>query len=158
MMQFQAVSNYGTATPWVARAVIQGMDILRFCDVTEKKKAEGNAALIRLSERLVPLQRTIDEISAKVEEGFKVYADAGADFNWGMPGQKIPSVPNLLSLGEGFLQSAKIALATTTDVIGVYYGTQFDHRFDKVAKWAEQQFGPDDYFTQNVRMCETFVK
>lgn len=157
-MQMQVVSEYGTTIPWVARIGIQGTDILGFCQVDDQKKAEANGALMRLHERMVPLQRTKDEIAGKVEEGFQEYASKGTNFNWGLPIQKIPSVPNLLSLGEGFLQSAKIAIAATTDVIGVFYGTQFDHRFDKVVKWAEQQFGADDYFTQNAKLCEAFVK
>lgn len=144
--------------PWVARLVIQGSDILRICQVDDEKKTDANGALIRLHERMVPLQKTLDEIEAKVEEGFQEYASKGDDFNWGLPIQKIPSVPNLLSLGEGFLQSAKIAIAATTDVIGAFYGIQFDHRFDKVVKWAEEQFGADDPFTQNAKICEAFVK
>jgi len=154
----QVVSNYGTAVPWVARIGIQGPSILGFCQVDDQKKSEANGALMRLHERMVPLQKTLDGIKSEVEGGFQEYASKGDDFNWGLPIQKIPSVPNLLSLGEGFLQSAKIAISATTDVIGVFYGTQFDHRFDRVVRWAEQLFGADDFFTQNAKLCEAFVK
>lgn len=154
----QVESVYGSAVTWAARIGIQGTDILAFCQVEDRKKLEATEALMRLHARMVPLQKALDEVTAAVEQGFQEYTSKGNGFDWGKPLQNIPSVPDLLSRGEGFLQSAKIAIAATTDVIGVFYGKQFDHRFNRLVDWASQEFGANDDFAKNAKISESFVK
>lgn len=156
-MKVQRISDYGTSVPWVARTTIQGIDILQYCLVSDETRLAANAALLKMHQRLAPLQAAKDDLESKVSMAHTVYKDAGKKFDWSKPGE-VPSVPNLESLAEGFLQSAKIAVSTTTEVVTAFYGKRFDHKFNKLVDWATTEFGSDDIFTQNAGNCEKFVK
>ncbi|MFY9234386.1 MAG: hypothetical protein WAO58_07990 [Fimbriimonadaceae bacterium] len=156
-IQFQAVSAYGTSTPWVARIAMQNMDILKFCGVPEQTKLEANAALMGLVERMAPLEKAKEEIVGQVKAAFAAFESEGADFNWAFPGKPIPSVPDLKSQAEGFIQSAKVALIAAAQVLNPFFGTSFDYRFNHIVAWARTTFGESDGFTENIEQCESFV-
>lgn len=70
----------------------------------------------------------------------------------------LPSVPDLQSRAESFLQSVKLAIRETARIIEPFLGGEHDHKYHKLATWAEQRFGPGDEFTLAIKDWEPWVK
>jgi hypothetical protein len=69
----------------------------------------------------------------------------------------LPGVTDLQGNVESFLQSAKLAIRHTAELVGPFYSTTQDHRFHKFATWADKKFGVNDPFTQSIRDWEPWV-
>ena len=89
---------------------------------------------------------------------------ASFSYNYGFEFQSngravsLPGVADLQSNAESFLQSAKLAIRETAGLIEPFYKARHDHRFKKLAAWAEKQFGKENTFTQVIRKWEPWVK
>jgi len=59
---------------------------------------------------------------------------------------------------EVFLQSSKLAIRETAQLVEPFYGVTHDHRFHKFASWSATQFGMDDQFTQVITQWEPWVE
>ena len=157
VFQIQKVSNYGTATPAVARTFYQGCELLGFFAVTEQQREDAKGILRELQRHLVRCVELRDAIAHEVTAAHKMKANG---FQYQSSGRVVtlPSVPNLQSRAESFLQSTKLAIRETALLVKPFYGEKLDHRFHRFAAWSETQFGPDDAFTQAVRKWEPWVK
>ena len=69
----------------------------------------------------------------------------------------LPSVPDLTSLAETFLQSAKLAIRETARLTEPFYKEKRDHKYHKFASWAEIKFGADDLLSRTARVWEPWV-
>lgn len=158
VFQIQKNSNYGTSTPAVARTFFQGCEIMRFFAVSDAQREEAKTVLQELQRHLVRCVEICDQIAAQVASAHEDIESEGFDFHSGGQAVTLPTVADLQSKAESFLQSAKLAIRETARLIEPFYRTKLDHRFHKFAAWGERQFGPDDRFTQAVRGWEPWAK
>jgi hypothetical protein len=156
--QLQQVSNYGTATPAVARTLVQGAKILGFFRVPEAQKEEAEKILYELQRQLVRCVEVRDGIASRISAGRRSVVERGLEFQSQGQAVTLPSVPDLSSKAEGFLQSAKLAIRETARLVKPFYGVTHDHRYHRFVNWAEERFGADDTFAKAVRNWEPWVK
>ena len=69
-----------------------------------------------------------------------------------------PSIANLESKAESFLQSAKLALAQATRMTKPLYGQDFGHKLQKMEAWAKTSFGEDHCLVTFARRWQPWVK
>ncbi len=159
MFRIQRVSNYGTSTPAVARTFYQGCEILGFFfGVPEAQREEAKGVLHELQRHLVRCVEIRDSIAQEVTAAHEEVAAKGFEFQSSGRVVTLPSVPDLQSRAESFLQSAKLAIRETALLVKPFYGEKHDHRYHKFAAWAERQFGSDDAFPQAIKAFEPWVK
>jgi len=154
MFRIQKISNYGTSTPAVARTLPQGADILTFFNTEDAQKDSCKSVLAELSRHLVRCVEARDRIASEIVEG------CNQGLSWQSQGRTVslPSVPDLHSTAEAFLQSAKMAIRETALLVEPFYGVRHDHRFHKFGSWAKEQFGCDDPLTKAIHGWEPWVK
>jgi hypothetical protein len=158
VFRIQQVSNYGTSTPAVARTFYQGCEVLDFFAVSEEQKEAAKGVLHELQRHLVRCVEIRDAIATEVAPAHEGIRSKGFQFQSGSRVVTLPSVVDLQSKAESFLQSAKLAIRETALLVKPFYGQRLDHRFHKFVAWAAKQFGADDSFTQAVRDREPWVK
>ena len=157
MFQLQVLSNYGTATPAVARTLPQGSDLLGFFNCGEAQKDECKTVLFELSRHLVRCVEVCDRVRNEVEgSAAKIAKDGISTQSFGRV-VNLPSVPDLTSQAETFLQSAKLAIRETARLTEPFYNEKRDHRYHKFASWAETEFGADDLLSRTARGWEPWV-
>lgn len=143
---FQPYLSRGTATPCVARTMIQTADLVQAFPLDEAKKKE----IIEIShDVMLKLIACLDEaepIIKAVEQG-KATIASGVKTNPAGTAMQLPAVTDLRAHVEGFLYNVKAALREIARLFGPFYGQKFDHRFQKIRKWAEATYGPDDPLT-----------
>ena len=119
-MQYQQISDYGTANPIVARLSIQTQQLLQFYDLTDKQKGEIFSLMFSdIQPKLLAcftvadrLQKEVAEHQQKIKEG-KIEVQGSA--------YKIPSVFNLRTDAENFLYQAKSVLRDLTRLFLSYF-------------------------------------
>ncbi len=158
IFQIQKVSNYGTSTPAVARTFFQGCEILQFFSVSDVQREEAKAPLYELQRHLVRCVEIRDQITTEVVSAQEEIKRKGFQFQSGGQAITLPSVVDLQSRAESFLQSAKLAIRDTAHLVKPFYGQRLDHRYHKFVAWAQRKFGPSDAFTQAIRSWEPWVK
>lgn len=158
LIRIQKLSNYGTSSPAVARTSVQGCEILGFFKIIEAQKEEAKIVLHELQRQLVRCVEIRDRIAETVDSAHKEIKNKGFNFQSNGRAVTLPSVIDLQSKAESFLQSAKLAIRETAHLVKPFYGEKLDHKFQKFAAWAEGQFGPNDTFTQVVKGWEPWVK
>src|SRR5262249_22420865 len=158
MFRIQRVSNYGTSTPAVARTFYQGCEILGFFAVTEAQREEAKGVLLELQRHLIRCVEICDAIEREVTTAREDVKAKGFEFQSFGRVVTLPSVQDLQSRAESFLQSAKLAIRQTALLVKPFYGAKHDHRYHKFATWSEKQFGTDDRFTLAIREWEPWVK
>jgi len=158
VFRIQRVSNYGTSTPAVARTFYQGCEILGFFGVSEAQREEAEGVLRELQRHLVRCVEIRDSIAQEVAAAHEQVKTQGLKFQSSGRVVTLPSVPDLQSRAESFLQSAKLAIRETALLVKPFYGEKHDHRYHRLAAWAEKQFGPDDNFTQAIKEWGPWVK
>jgi hypothetical protein len=156
--QIQQTSKYGTSTPVVARTFYQGCEILRFFNVSEAQREEAKGVLQELQRQLVRCVEICDSITQELVTAHEEVKAKGFEFQSSSRAVTMPSVPDLQSQADSFLQSAKLATRETALLVKPFYGEKHDHRYHKLSDWAEKQFGPDDKFTQVIKHWEPWVK
>lgn len=159
VFQIQKISNYGTATPAVARTFYQGCELLGFFAATgEQQREDAKGVLHELQRYLVRCVELRDAIAHEVATAHEEIKAKGFQFQSAGRVVTLPSVPDLQSRAESFLQSTKLAIRETALLVKPFYGEKLDHRFHRFTTWSEKQFGPDDAFTQAIREWEPWVK
>ncbi|WP_422941125.1 hypothetical protein [Undibacterium sp. TJN19] len=157
MFHFQKLSNYGSGTPAVARTVLQGKQILDFFNSTEEQKSETLKILFDLQRHILKCVETRDNVALEIELGRSEY-DSYSNQSDNFPQTiRLPGVGDLQSKAENFLQAAKLAIAAAGNLPSPFYGKKFNHVFQKFAKWALDQFGPNDQFTISIQGTQSFV-
>lgn len=157
MFQFQKFSNYGSSTPAVARTLPQGSDLLGFFNCTEAQKEECKTVLFELSRHLVRCVEVCDRVRKEVEDSAATIAKNGLSTQSLGRVVNLPSVPDLTSQAETFLQSAKLAIRETARLTEPFYNEKRDHKYHKFASWAEGKFGSDDLMSRTARAWEPWV-
>lgn len=135
VFQIQRVSNYGTTTPAVARTFYQGCEMLGFFEATEQQREGAKGVLCELQRHLVRCVELRDGIAREVAAVREEIKAKG--FQSQAPGRVValPSVPDLQSRAESFLQSAKLAIQETALPVKPFYGEKLDQRFQRFATW-----------------------
>ncbi len=151
MFRLQKLSNRGTSTPAVARTFVQGCEILEFFDIKDEQKDKAKGALFDLQRHLVRCVEVRDLVAQEIKRAVAQVDHCGRAIT-------LPSVPDLHSCAESFLESAKLAISKTASLVTAFYGVRLDHRYHKFANWAEREFGPDDQLTVTARNWEPWVK
>ena len=99
-----------------------------------------------------------DQIKAEVCKAKEEIAEKGLDFQSSGRAVTLPSVSDLQSQAESFLQSAKLALRDSASLLEPFFGESFDHRFHRIVSWAEQNLSVEDDLTQCLGHWEPWVK
>ncbi len=95
MFQFQKISNYGTATPAVARTLFQGSELLKFFIVPDEQKERCKAVLFELKRHLIRCVEIRDRISAEIEEARTSVEKNGLQFQSRGQAVSLPGVADL---------------------------------------------------------------
>jgi len=157
VFQLQVLSNYGTSTPAVARTLPQGSDLLGFFNCAEAQKDQCKTVLLDLSRHLVRCVEVCDRVKAEVEASAEKIAKEGLSTQSQGRVVNLPSVPDITSQAEAFLQSAKLAIRETARLTEPFFNEKRDHRYHKFASWAEAKFGNNDLLFQTSRAWEPWV-
>ena len=158
MFHLQKISDYGTATPAVARTLPQGAEILDFFEVDSSKKEACKSTLFELSRQLVRCVDVSNGIRTELETVRTQIKDRGLQYQAQGRAVNLPGIGDIQSKAEGFLQSAKLAIRETAQLVQPFYDVEHDHRFHKFALWAEKSLGPNDQLSQVIKGWEPFVK
>jgi hypothetical protein len=153
----QKSSNHGTATPAVARTVMQGSDLLRFIDRSDSEKDAAIAVLIELQRHLIKCVEIRDLLANEVVFARLEIENHGVK-KIGINAISIPSVSDLQARAEVFLQSAKLAVAETGNLTAPFYSISFGHKYHDFISWTKAKFGDTDVFYMLVKSWEPFVK
>src|ERR1700730_599056 len=132
MFQIQRFSNYGTATPAVARTFYQGCEILGFFAVSEEQREEAKGVLRELQRHLVRCVELRDSIAHEVAAAHDQIKAKGFEFQSSGRVVTLPSVPDLQSKAESFLQTAKLAIRETALLVGPFCVFKLYSRFHGV--------------------------
>lgn len=158
LIKIQKVSNYGTSSPAVARTSVQGCEILGFFAINEEQREKAKIVLHELQRKLVRCVEVRDQIAAVIADAHRDIKNKGFIFQSDGQAVTLPSIIDLQSKAESFLQSAKLAIGETARLIMPFYGVKCDHRFHRFADWAETQFGSNDTFVQIIKGWEPWIK
>jgi len=152
MFTFQKISDYGTSTPAVARTFAQGLDFLPWIC---QSASERQALTVILHEWQRQLLSCV-EIRDNLRKDIAVAQSDGVVFQHSKAAS-IPGISNLRSRVEGFFHSAKLAIDATGNLLGPSYQIHFGHKYHKICKWADEQFGTTDQFTVALYSWQPFV-
>ena len=154
---FQPHLSRGSATPCVARTMIQTGDLVNAFLLDEAKKQ----AILGVShDVMLKLSACLDDaepIIKAVEEGKATIAD-GVRANPGGTAMELPGVRDLRTRVEGFLYNVKGALREIARVFGPFYGQNFNHKFQKIRQWAESTYGADDALTKSLNADAAWIE
>jgi hypothetical protein len=157
MFRLQKVSNFGTSTPAVARTAPQGQELLQFFNCTESQKEAAITVLLELQRHLVKCVEIRDQLMAEVSAG-RAETESHGFKQASNVAISLPGICELQSKSETFLQSAKLAIAETGNLIKPFYGVGFGHKYHKFSAWSKTQFGESDDFAKVVESWEPYVK
>ena len=157
VFQLQLLSNHGSSTPAVARTLPQGCDLLEFFNCTEAQKDECKTMLFEVSRHLVRCVEVCDRVKIEVENSASKIAKDGLSTQSHGQVVNLPSIPDLTSQAETFLQSAKLAIRETARLTEPFFNEKRDHKYHKFASWAEAKFGTDDLMSRTARAWEPWV-
>jgi hypothetical protein len=114
--------------------------------------------LFELSRHLVRCVEVCDRIKAEVDASAAKIAKDGLTTQSLGRVVNLPSVPDLTSHAEAFLQSAKLAIRETARLTEPFFNEKRDHRYHMFAKWAETKYGKDDLLSKTARAWEPWVE
>ncbi len=137
---------------------MQGRELLQFFDRPEPEKEAAIAVLFELQRHLVKCVEIRDQLAGEVSTGRAEVESQGFKLQAGGGAVSLPGVVDLQSKSETFLQSAKLAIAETGNLVKPFYGVGFGHKYQKFAAWTETKFGASDDFSALVRSWEPYVK
>ena len=107
---------------------------------TEEQDSQASTCIFDLQRKLIRCVSIHNEIES-------VVVKAGDDLRNGKirfaPGDQVvrpPSVPDLETKAESFLQGAKLAIGAATRITEPYYGKDFGHLLHKFESWAVKTF------------------
>lgn len=138
--------------------MLQGSELLEIFVVPDEQKEGCKAVLLVLMRHILRCVEISDRISAEVAEGKALVEKTGFQFHSQGRSVSLPVIADLHSNSEAFLQSSKLALRETAQLVKPFYAVPHDHRFHKFASWSATKFGKDDQFTQIITQWEPWVK
>jgi hypothetical protein len=149
--RIQKLSDYGTANPIVARLSLQTQDLLPFYNLSDKQKEEIFGLFFSsLQPKLMTCFRLMEQLTKEVRERQKRIDEVGLEFQDHGRAYTLPSILDLQQHAETFLYNAKSVLRDLTCIFFILFSKDFkkEARFDKVLRWANKEFGPEDSLTR----------
>ncbi|MFZ3289158.1 MAG: hypothetical protein WA191_20240 [Telluria sp.] len=143
MFKFQKLSNFGTSTPAVARTVLQAKPIIDFFHCPDAQKEQVLEKFFDLQRHLLKCVEIRESVAAEMAEERNRFLARPHAAPQSRGVITLPGVGDLQSKAEGFLQSAKLAIAATGNLTQPLYGKGFVHHFHKFEEWARTTFGDD---------------
>jgi hypothetical protein len=156
--QIQKVSNHGANVPVVARTLLQAHDLMQAFGVPEALRLDVADAMVELQRKLLHCFDIYDKVRQEVETGRLDLEQNGLRLQAGGQVAEVPSVIDVENRAESFLQSAKLAIGCAGRILDPFFGTKFDHRFDKIVKWARNEFPHDHLVVRTATACESSMK
>jgi len=138
----QKVLEKGTATPCVARTMLQAGNLLNAFTSDERLKEDVLQISYEVMEHQLACLEVVEIIEPQIAAGIGQLNTSGEAQTKGAA-ISLPSVPNIKKLVEQFLHSAKLSLRDTGHLFDAFYDETFEHRFDKAKRWAEREFGAE---------------
>ncbi|MGD9789492.1 MAG: hypothetical protein AB7Q00_05545 [Phycisphaerales bacterium] len=146
----------------MARTFVQGPTLLEAFKVDKPTKDAAITVLMDLQRHLLRCHEVcegIDIIVRREREQHGVVKQPQHQMT------RLPSVPDIQSRAESFLQSGKLAIAQTGNLLKVFYKDVkkanrdiSGHNYNDLANWAENKFGVDDVLSKMLRDIEPWVK
>jgi len=157
VFQLQQLSKYGSSTPAIARTFFQGSKLLDPFRLSDSIKDQVRQALFDFQLRVIRCVEICDDVRFKVEDGKDPAKGGGLQMQSGHVA-KLPSVPDVETLAESYLQAAKLSVAYAIRIINPFFSTDFDHRLHQVVNWAKETFGEEDPLYEVTAAWQPFVK
>jgi len=151
--RIQQISDYGTANPIVARLSLQTKELLQFYKISKKQKEDLFGVMFSdVQPKIMACFRIKEQLTKEIRAHQKKIDEKGLEFQAQGRAYTLPSILDLRLHAETFLYNAKSALRDFTTVFLILFSKDFqkEARFDKVLKWARQQFGSADPLTTMV--------
>jgi hypothetical protein len=145
------ISKYGTATPAVARAVIQTQQLMQAFPITNEQREAILGIAFAFQRHLLACEEIGRSVIEEIEVG-KERVRKGLPTQSGGRFVELPSVLDLETRAESFLYQAKLGLRDIAGLIKPFVGRHFDENFKKFLDWAKTEWGSDD---EIVAMLET---
>jgi len=153
-VQIQQISNHGTTNPIVARLCIQIGDLLPFFELTESQRQEIFGLMFSdIQPTLLTCFTISDQLRNEIRIEQKKIDDTGLSFQGGGRHYTVPTIFDLRTRAHTFLYHAKCVLRDMTKLFNILFSKDFENaaRYDKVIKWAEEQFGADADLTRMLK-------
>jgi hypothetical protein len=158
MMRLQKISDFGTATPAFARTFPQGCRLLDFFQRTPEEKEEAKKLLLELQRHALKCVEIRDQLAKEIAVCRGEVEKNGFTYQSGGRVITLPGIGDLQSRAEMYLQSSKLAVAATGNLVRPFYGVGHNHKFHQFMRWAEKQFGQSDNMFLMVKHWEPVVK
>jgi hypothetical protein len=155
--QLQKISDYGTATPAVARTLVQGNQLMQAFPIGEEVRSEVNEVLFEVQRQLVRCVQVWERVRDEVGRAKALVAERGLDVQSNRGAVSLPSVADLMAHAESFLQAVKLAIRDVGRLLRPFFGTDFGHRFDRALAWARGRFEEGDHLVQCFAHYEPWV-
>ena len=156
--QISQLHDRGTSTPAIARTSVQSSQIIAFFQVPEENKQAATVLCSGLRDSLIRCLDIADEINSVVEDVRTRIESGELKFSPSDQAHQIPSVINLRSKVESFLQATKLAIRDVGRMAEPFYGVNYDHNLKSLRNWAKSKFGDDHNFVRYCDRWEPFVK
>ena len=138
----QKAFGKGTATPCVARTLLQAGDLLNAFTRDERLKQDVLQISYEVMEHQLACLEVVEIVVPQITAGIN-RLNAGLGMETKGLAISLPSVPNIKKLVERFLHSAKLSLRDTGGLFDAFYGKTFQHHFHKAREWAEAEFSAE---------------
>lgn len=133
----------GSATPEVARTVLQTPELIQAFRLTEAQREAIRDNAFKVMEHLVASLDSLDRLRDQTRSG-QAKVDAGeVRIQAGGQVVDLPSVVNLKKDTEAFLYNAKLALRDIGELFEVFAGKEFGAKYHKAQEWAAQAYGDE---------------
>ena len=158
MFKITKVSDFGSATPAVARLGPGVHDLVKFSRLSEEDRNRVCACAWDVMQLLVPAQRLAQEVVAELEEVEAGLRRDGIVFQNSGRVVEVPSAMKLYKAADFIVRSKKV-LARAMEVIEVFWGEKCTGaHYHKVLAWARTALGPDVRLTRMLDDDQKWIK
>lgn len=145
----QPMFDRGTNSPCVARTVLQTQGLIQAFPLSDTSRQQVLEVAYNVMRRLIAIEAIRERIVGQVAEGKARILREGLDTQSAGRFATLPVVINIEQEVESFLHNAKLALRDIAGLFEPLYGSPaFDHKYQKIRKWAEATLGSEDPFVQ----------
>lgn len=155
--EIRLLHNRGTSTPAVARTGVQGEQIIGNFLVAPEKKDRAKMILFDLMGRLIRCVEIEEEINGAVANAIARQSSGEISFSQNAQVVEVPSVVNLRSKIESFLQAVRLAIDDVGRLVEPFYGVNYGHKLQKFRSWAQREFDEQHGFVIFANRWEPFV-
>lgn len=154
------VSDYGTATPVVARTTVQVMQVLDVYGLGKEEKERIYSIYIELVRpKLIRCMEIVNKLDAAIE---KINADIQKNGPKTQSHGRVVELPHIEQLKEdveSYLYNAKSALRDIALILEPILGKRFNNsRYDKILTWSEESFGKESNLSKMLTNDQEWIK